>query len=188
MDYGTWPLYAQKRHALVETYFGAQLPPDEEAKAAAARPKGPRVCAKEVLEWMYAILTTLDSKSSALMRLNGVLIAAAAFLLGLFQRQGGTILSTTHTDALVITTSAFLSAVSIGCCLFVVNVSWPFLGKMTKGNDGRFDCTAEITALDQACTFRQRAYRLAWYISLVASAEFVLEFLWQTIHVIIEFG
>jgi hypothetical protein len=188
MEYGTWPLYAQKRHALVETYFGAPLPPDEEAKAAAARPKGPRVCAKEVLEWMYAILTTLDSKSSALMRLNGVLIAAAAFLLGLFQRQGGTILSTSHADALVITTSAFLSAVSIGCCLFVVNVSWPFLGKMIKASDGRFDCTAEITALDEACTFRQRAYRSAWYISLVASAEFVLEFLWQTIHVIIEFG
>src|SRR4029077_12403372 len=143
------------------------------------------VRAKDVLDWMYAILTTLDSKASALMRLNGVLIAAAAFLLGLFGRQGGTILSTHKVEALVITTSALLSAIAIFLCLFVVNVSWPFLGK--TGDGPIFTCEEEVSALDKAYKFRQTVYRIAWRISLGASVEFLLEFLWQTIHVTREF-
>lgn len=139
--------------------------------------------AKEVVEWIYGVLTTLDAKASALMRLNGVLIAAAAFLLGLFRRQGGSILSTTNLDAILIILCALLSAVSISFCLFVVNVSWPFLGKVTK-NNGSFDFANEIESLSKACSFRQCAYRSAWWISLFASIGFLVEFLWQTAYVI----
>lgn len=129
------------------------------------------------------MLTTLDAKASALMRLNGVLIAAAAFLLGLFHRQGGSILSTTSFDAVLIIVCALLSAVSITFCLFVVNVSWSFLGKVTK-KDSTFEFANEIKCLDEASNFRQRAYRWAWNISLIASFGFLIEFVWQAAYVI----
>ena len=164
------PEFVRKRHALLKTHFPA-------ASGVAAD----GVCADNALKWFYETLTTLDTKSSALMRLNGVLIAAGAFLLGLFDRQ--TILSTSHFESLVIITSALASAVSIACCLFVVNVSWKFLGKVSLTDTG-CDCDEEIRALDRECTFRQKIYQFAWWISLFAVAEFLVEFFWQTIYII----
>ena len=170
-----WPLYVRRRIALdkaessnpaamIVTLNGSEM-----------------VKAKDVIDWTYSVLTILDSKASALMRLNGVLIAAAAFLLGLFGREGGTILSTTNRDSVIIATSAFLSAVSIFLCLFVVNVSWNFLGKVSKKSP--FNFAEEIESLDKTGTRRQYAYRAAWIISWVASVEFLAEFLMQSVYV-----
>jgi hypothetical protein len=122
----------------------------------------------EAVAWIYTVLSTLDSKASALMRLNGVLIAAAAFLLGLFQRQGGTILSTTKFDAILIVWSALLSALSIALCLLVVSVRWHFLDK-AKAHGATFDFGDEIEALEGESTWRQKVYRGAWLISAIAS-------------------
>lgn len=136
----------------------------------------------DAVSWIYAVLSTLDTKASALMRLNGVLIAAAAFLLGLFQRQGGTILSTTKFDAIVIVWSALLSALSIALCLVVVNVKWKFLAKAKKaGTTYTFD--DEIEALTKESTSRQGIYQCAWWISAIASLGFLVEFGYQAIHV-----
>lgn len=174
----SWPLYIQRRFALKAAVY------KNPASVPSAAPNGnAKLEVKEVVEWIYEVLTTLDAKASALMRLNGVLIAAAAFLLGLFHRQGGSILSTTSFDAVLIIVCALLSAVSITFCLFVVNVSWPFLGKVTKENS-TFEFANEIKSLDEASNFRQGAYRWAWKISLIASFGFLMEFVWQAAYVI----
>ncbi len=179
MKYEDWPIFVQRRHALEHIIFSVDLPAPESGSAK----RTVQVKAADMLTWLYHVLTTLDTKASALMRLNGVLIAAAAFLLGLFMRQGGTILSTTKADAHLVVISALLSAVSIFCCLWVVNVSWSFLGRVKKTGEN-YDCSEELTHLDLACTFRQRLYRLAWWVSLLAVLTFLLEFLIQTIHIL----
>jgi hypothetical protein len=152
-----WPLYVRKRHGLV------QLQIAESATADTA------------IKWLYDVLTTLDSKASALMRLNGILIAASAFLLGIGDNAETFGLTIARLDAQLIVSCALLSALSIFACLFVVNVSWPFLGK-TMIHETGVDCMAEMRHLDKACAFRQRMYRGAWYLSLLASVGFLWEF------------
>jgi hypothetical protein len=180
MEWEKWPLYVQKRHALAKTVLK-----DPATVRCAPLTDNEAVAAREVVEWMYGVLTILDAKASALMRLNGVLIAAAAFMLGVFRRPGGSILSTTNWDAAVIVSLASASAFSIFCCLLVVNISWPFLGKVAKNHNSKtFDFADEIDSLDKASRFRQNAYQLAWWISSVASIGFLGEFLKQAVHVI----
>lgn len=162
MNKSDWPEYVQKRDALE----GIQLRTATDGITS--------LTAAKALEWLYGVLTTLDSKASALMRLNGVLIAAAAFLLG---RPSGAMLSVSSADSRIVALSALLSAASICCCLFVVNVSWPFLGKVNTSAAATADCKTELQDLGRACKFRERAYRTAWWISLLASAAFLLEFL-----------
>lgn len=171
MNYAQWPRYVQKKYGLTKTSIGGTVS------------GSPSVSAETAIKWLYDVLTTLDAKASALMRLNGVLIAAAAFLLGLFGRLGNTILATTMWDARVIISCALFSAASIFACLFVVNVSWSFLGKTNlSGTDG-CDCTTELRDLGDACGLRQVMYRLAWWISFCASIGFFGEFFRQTLHI-----
>ena len=64
--------YVKRRHALAKattnrTNVSCIAPTDS--------PKG-----DDALNWIYGLLTILDAKASALMRLNGVMLAAAAFL------------------------------------------------------------------------------------------------------------
>lgn len=172
MNYSEWPPYVKKKFWLANTQL-----------ATPTKPQSLDTTAENAVKWLYEVLTTLDSKASALMRLNGVLIAAAAFLLGLFGRQGGTILATGSWDARLIILSALLSACSIFACLFVVNVSWPFLGETKIVDDQTLRCEDEIKRLGCASTFRQIMYRLAWWISFSASIGFLVEFVMQTKHV-----
>jgi len=179
MEWEKWPLYVQRRHALATAVLK-----DPSNVCCAPLTETESIKAKDVVEWIYGVLTTLDAKASALMRLNGVLIAAAAFLLGLFRRQGGSILSTTSLDAAVIVSLALLSTISIFCCLLVVDVGWPFLGKVTKNSNRTFEFAEEIRSLDRVSRFRQSAYQFAWLITLLASIGFLGEFLEQAVHVI----
>ena len=178
MEWEKWPVYVQRRYALgkavMKSPAAVRCDPLTEAESANA---------DDVVGWLYGVLTTLDAKASALMRLAGVLIAAAAFLLGLFRRQGGSILLTSDWNAAFIVMLAFLSAIAIFCCLLVVNISWPFLGRAARKPDRSFEFVDEIKFLDRACTFRQKTYRLAWAISLIASIGFLVEFLLQTVYV-----
>jgi hypothetical protein len=180
MNYNEWPVYVRKRFALNRTLIGENVPPVDPREPA-------QVSAGSVVEWLYGLLGVLDGKASALMRLNGVLIAAAAFLLGLFGRGEKTLLEVTPMHAILIVLSAAGSALSIFACLWVVNVSWPFLHKVPvpdKESVARSDCKQEIIGLAKACLHRACAYRCAWGVSLVASAMFVFEFMWQAIFVL----
>lgn len=178
MNYNDWPEYVRKRYALSHTRIGGD-----------SSPSAPSESAEIIVKWLYDILTTLDAKASALMRLNGVLIAAAAFMLGLFGR-GSTLLATSPRDAILIVSSATLSAISIFACLWVVNISWSFLGKTTIAPSSAIlcDCRNEVVDLANACSARAWAYRGAWAISLIASTLFVLEFTFQAAHVLANGG
>lgn len=179
MQWTKWPLYVQRRYALGRTDL-------RNPASVCCAPLGEfeSVGAKDVVDWIYGVLSILDAKASTLMRLNGVLIAAAAFLLGLFGRRES-ILSTARSDAMLVILSASLSTVSIFLCLLVVNVSWGFLGRVTSNSgDATFEFAREIKSLDGAMRFRQAVYQSAWSISLIASIGFLAEFLMQARHVI----
>jgi hypothetical protein len=178
MQWERWPLYVQRRYALGRAHL-------RDPASICCTPLGEHesVEAREVVDWVYGVLSILDAKASTLMRLDGVLIAAAAFLLGLFGRPES-ILSTTRSDAMLVIVAASLSALSLFLCLFVANISWNFLGKVTRSNNRTFEFAREIESLDRAMRFRQTVYQVAWLVSLIASIGFILEFLMQARHVI----
>jgi hypothetical protein len=125
----------------------------------------------QALEWLYTVLTVLDSKASALMRLNGVMLAAAAFLLN-FQAPVGLRIPVSPRLILSI---AVLSSFSIALCLLVVSVDWRFLG-LVRQTEQEFDFTDEIANLQRVSLFRQGVYRLAWWLSFIATGMFVYTF------------
>jgi hypothetical protein len=179
MEWERWPLYVQRRYALAKAHL-------RNPGSVCCEPLGEHesVEAREVVDWIYGVLSILDAKASTLMRLDGVLIAAAAFLLGLFGRPES-ILSTTRPDAILVILAACLSALSLFLCLFVANISWGFLVRVTKNRGNRtFEFAREIQSLDRAMRFRQTVYQLAWLVSLIASIGFFLEFLMQARHVV----
>lgn len=135
---------------------------------------------KKAVDWVYFVLTVLDTKASALMRLNGVLIAAAAFLLAQYTIDG-TLMINTWWHPLIIVCAALLSSVSITLCLFVVSVSWNFLGKVEIDNEDSF--TQEVKSLVVTMKRRQCVYRIAWAISFLASVLFLVELIAQTAHI-----
>jgi hypothetical protein len=125
----------------------------------------------QALDWLYGVLSVLDSKASALMRLNGVMLAAAAFLLN-FQVPAGLRIPVSPRLILSI---AVLSSFSIALCLLVVSVDWRFLG-LVRQTEEEFDFTDEIANLQRVSLFRQGVYRLAWWLSFIATGMFVYTF------------
>jgi hypothetical protein len=123
------------------------------------------------LEWIYLILTVLDTKASALMRLNGVMLAAAALLLNPTYKGGMSV-------AIPVAVSAIGSVTSIILCLLVVAVDWPFLGLVKKVNKGggmvEADFCEEFKHLTFVAHLRQVLYRLAWSISFVGGLCFLV--------------
>ena len=125
----------------------------------------------QAIDWLYGVLSVLDAKASALMRLNGVMLAAAAFLLN-FQAPAGLRIPVSPRLILSI---AVLSSFSIALCLLVVSVDWRFLG-LVRQTEREFDFTDEIANLQRVSLFRQGVYRLAWWFSFVATGMFVYTF------------
>lgn len=132
----------------------------------------------EVTDWLYSALTILDSKASALMRLNGVMVAAAAFLLKPdFTNHGHWYIR------MAVPLSALLSTLSISFCLLVVCVDWPFMGLVERSGHGTtdphdtsqpvvYDFRRELYHLQNCWNFRQFWFRCAWFISMIAAIFF----------------
>jgi hypothetical protein len=123
--------------------------------------------ALQTIKSNYFVLTVLDSKASALMRLNGVVLAAA--LVGIsahfFQIK---------TWAFELT--ALPSLISMILCLQVVAVDWPFLGYATV-SDENANFGVEISELRKVRWFREYVYRTAWYFSLLSALIFTYQLL-----------
>lgn len=134
---------------------------------------------EQAVKWLYELLSVLDSKASALMRLNGVMLAAAAFLLSTTDA-GAPDVHLMDVSRVVILWIAALSAVSIGLCLLVVSVDWPFLG-LVREISGELDFTDEVNNLQRVSQIRQGLYRSAWIVSFIASVLFVYAFITQII-------
>jgi hypothetical protein len=130
----------------------------------------PKIAAKEgsdspktILDEIYKFLGILDSKASALMRYNGIILAVIALMV----RQSRTMPSVTYYIVA-------LTIASILACLLVVGIFWRFLGwvKPTGANDTEKFGT-ELDLIRRVLILRELAYQLAWWASAV-----VLFMLW----------
>lgn len=116
-------------------------------------PNGPAI-----KDHFYNTLTTLDSKASALMAFDGILIAAATFAV-----------PTAFSDLWrwMLFAVIVVALIAAGFCLGVAKVSYPFLGKVriASGAARALDFSEELSALDIAVKRRTTFYRIAWSLS-----------------------
>ena len=125
---------------------------------------------KPRIDAVYAVLSVLDTKASALMRLDGVLLAAA------FVGVQADLYSADSWSFAIITLA---SVISMMLCLMVVSVDWSFLGKTTvtpatTAAAATYDFSDELKCLIQVRLLRERAYRCAWSFAFLASVIFGL--------------
>ncbi len=123
-------------------------------------------------EWLYGILNTLDAKASALMRLNGVMVAAATFL----HAQSHELPA-----AWALAISATASTISIACCLLVVSLDWSFYQHINLKAPGKPDFSEEVFHLQHVAIFREKTYRTAWVSSSIGILSFLCALLTRSI-------
>ena len=118
--------------------------------------------ARKRIEAIYAVLTVLDKKASALMRLDGVMLAAALFgidkLYGVKSGWFGII--------------ALSSLISMIFCLAVID--WKFLGHVTRDHAGAYNFESEIISLRKLRSWREWCYWMAWSLAVLASLTFLV--------------
>ena len=129
--------------------------------------------AKDTTEFLYNALTILDSKASALMTFDSILIAAAAFTI---EKEGGFDWQRVFTLLAIV-----MALVAAALCLLVARISYAFLGKVVMtsaaaGAPARLDYSNELSALDEAVITRTQYYRMAWRLSLLALVPFLIMF------------
>lgn len=121
--------------------------------------------AKATITAIYPILTVLDQKASALMRLDGVVLAAA------FVGVGAKIYELKSFVFGGITIPCLISMI---LCLLVVSVDWPFLG-YAKTND----FSKEIEELRKVRYFRECAFQWAWLFALISALVLIVFVCWK---------
>ena len=121
----------------------------------------------QAIESIYFVLDVLDWKAAARMQLNGIVIAA-----GLVGVSSGVKFYTLHGWPFAIT--ALSSIASMILSLQVVSVDWTFLGhaNISQGGD---DFSREVTYLRKVRLFRERAYQVAWALSLISACAFAYQ-------------
>lgn len=126
---------------------------------------------KDALNLLYKFLDVIDSKASALLRFNGIILAVLAVL----SRTAGE----SSAKPYFYLATIIILIISCGLCMFVIQIKWGFLGQGSNPEVG-FDATVEFPALRDAVAWRHRCYYLAWCITalcgLALSAMIVWEF------------
>jgi hypothetical protein len=117
---------------------------------------------KQIIEWLYGVLTVLDSKAGALLAFDGLLLAAASLM---YDKMSEKVPWLRTPSLLLILVTLFAALL----CLFVAQVSYHFLGKITLGvnND------PEIETLGKAAECRTRILWVAWRASVFAVCSFI---------------
>jgi hypothetical protein len=162
------------RSGILEFYFGVQrllwwmllnlLLPDcrnlVDDKIIAAEGQA---SSKKILDEIYRFLGILDSKASALMRYNGIILAVIALMERSRQELPGTVYSI-----------VIMTICSILACLLVVGVYWRFLEWVDPtANDKLAD---ELAVLRRVLILREAAYQLAWWLSAGVLIIFLVHF------------
>ncbi len=120
---------------------------------------------KKTIESIWYILSVLDAKASALMRLDGVVLAAAFV---------GIAANIYELKSIPFIGIAFPSIVSMLLCLIVVGVDWPFLGYAKKD-----DFALEITHLRKVRYFRERIFQWAWLFAFLSGMVLLIFLSWK---------
>jgi hypothetical protein len=132
------------------------------------------------ITYIYSILGFIDSKASALMRFDGVILAVLALL----YRSNLTSDAGTTTGNWVdkpVAVSVILLFASITSCILVIDISWRFLS-IACPEKGADNLDGELKELRKVLKFREGTYKLAWLLSLLALlAMFIttIIFLWH---------
>jgi hypothetical protein len=148
-------LIVQKFQQMVRVSAGTLGPPHHGA--------APSPTDRETVDWLYSVLTILDSKAGALLAFDGLLLAAASLVYEKIS-EGSPILRTLALGTIAI---ALLAA---SLCLYVARVSYPFLGDITIGT---FDNSVEIESLGRAAEARTTILSWAWKASVAAVVLFL---------------
>jgi hypothetical protein len=135
--------------------------------------------AKKTLEFFYEALSVLDHKAEALMVFDGILIAAAAFLL-----DRGNLHRVHKWRRILVLLAIMLALFAAAACLFVARIKYSFLGDVTIAG-GKLQLDEEFKALAVVLARRTFDYELAWYFSvgavcisiLVAASSFIFPIL-----------
>lgn len=127
------------------------------------------------IDFAYQMLGILDSKASALLRIDGIVLAFMALLIrgseiaSIVREKNNATEFQTCFDNIVIFMVFGLLMLSMLFSLYVVKVSWDFLGYVdlsNKNNPNKFK--TECEKLGNEIYLRQAAYRLSWWMSLVS--------------------
>lgn len=120
---------------------------------------------KKLLDEIYKFLGILDSKASALMRYNGIILAVIALMARTSNQQ------LPHVTYLIV----LLTIGSIMACLLVVGVYWRFLEWVDPTNvNDKF--SAELDLIRRVLILREACYQLAWWCSAVVLILFLVHF------------
>jgi hypothetical protein len=118
--------------------------------------------ARRTLEFFYEALSVLDHKAEALMVFDGLLIAAATFIL-----DRGNLHRVHKWRRTMVLLAIMLALFAAAGCLFVARVKYSFLGDMTIAG-GKLLTNEEFQALSVVLARRTFDYELAWYFSVTA--------------------
>jgi hypothetical protein len=119
---------------------------------------GNAITAKKYLDEIYRFLGILDTKASALMRYNGIILAVIALMASTTGRK------LPETTFLVVA----LTIGSIFACLLVVGVYWRFFEWVNPdGADEAARFKVELDLIHRVLVLREFAYQVAWWLSAV---------------------
>ena len=149
---------------------------------------GPAEDKARVVAWdrLNSMLSTLDSKTSVLLRFNAIVVAALAYVLLMAPTEPfmGTNPTVKFVGQLIGHASLLVSVVSCGFAFPVINVEWEFFGR-------RLDRTAEdkpdlgddaLQRLGDLVARRTWLYARAWQLAVAGGVGFALLVALATVH------
>lgn len=127
---------------------------------------------------LQARLSTLDSKTSVLLRFNAIIVAALAYLLVISGTDPvlGTNATVKMLGKFVGHASLLAAVVSCGFAFPVINVEWEFFGgRLNRGAEGEpnFD-EAALQRLGELVARRTRLYSWAWRLAVAGGIGFAI--------------
>jgi hypothetical protein len=141
-----------------------------------------------VMAWdrLCGLLSTLDSKTSVLLRFNAIVVAALAYLV--IVRASDPLAESSaaiKTAGYVIGhVSLLASVVSCGFAFPVINIEWEFFGgRLDRAADGELDFDdAALDRLGKLVARRTRLYSWAWQLAVAGGTGFAILVGLATIH------
>lgn len=163
-----------ERHALAIARLEGEGTPEDKARVKA-------------WDRLARMLSTLDSKTSVLLRFNAIVVAALAYLVIVsatepFAKAGAIV---KIIGMVVGHVSLLASVVSCGFAFPVINVEWDFFGGRVdhKGDsEAEFD-DAALARLGDLVTTRTRLYSRAWQLAVAGGVGFAVMVALATIHI-----